>query len=127
MVSILLLLLLLFLININPHLYPPQMIVITITKTIAIAMTVTGRADMINFDKRKKASTVIKEIQQYQQAPYNFHEERTIHDFLNCIEGLTEKALYKYSLICEPRSVLFPHSLRCIYKYICISIYILSM
>jgi hypothetical protein len=62
-----------------------------------------GRDDLINFDKRRKLSTVIHEIQQYQQSPYHFRVEETIRSYLLNIEGLTEKALYKYSLICEPR------------------------
>ena len=61
-----------------------------------------GRSDLINFDKRRKTSLVIREIQQYQQ-PYCLLEELTIKTYLLNIEGLTEKLLYKYSLICEPR------------------------
>jgi hypothetical protein len=62
-----------------------------------------GRDDLINFDKRRKLSAVIHEIQQYQQTPYHLLVEDTIRAYLQSIEGLTEKALYKYSLICEPR------------------------
>lgn len=62
-----------------------------------------GRQDLINFDKRRKIAFVISEIKQWQQLSYNFAEEKTIADYMLSIEGLTEKALYKYSLICEPR------------------------
>eukprot|EP01112_Ceratiomyxa_fruticulosa_P003017 TRINITY_DN13423_c0_g1_i2.p1 TRINITY_DN13423_c0_g1~~TRINITY_DN13423_c0_g1_i2.p1 ORF type:complete len:698 (+),score=159.41 TRINITY_DN13423_c0_g1_i2:79-2172(+) len=65
--------------------------------------TLNGRDDLINFDKRRKVSVVIREIQQYQQTPYHFNVEDTISTYLGNIEGLTEKALYKYSLICEPK------------------------
>jgi son of sevenless-like protein len=65
--------------------------------------TLNNRQELINFDKRRKVAAVIKEIQQYQITPYNFRDEQTIRDYLNSIEGLTDKALYKYSLICEPR------------------------
>eukprot|EP01113_Clastostelium_recurvatum_P035629 TRINITY_DN4990_c1_g1_i3.p1 TRINITY_DN4990_c1_g1~~TRINITY_DN4990_c1_g1_i3.p1 ORF type:complete len:716 (-),score=200.35 TRINITY_DN4990_c1_g1_i3:36-2183(-) len=65
--------------------------------------TLNDRSDLINFDKRRKVSVVIGHIQQYQQPPYNLSKEGTIYNYLLNIEGLTQKALYKYSLICEPK------------------------
>lgn len=58
---------------------------------------------MINFDKRRKIAMVIREIQHYQYAFTGIQEEPTIRSYLLNTEFLTEKALYKYSLICEPR------------------------
>lgn len=46
---------------------------------------------------------VIGEIQHYQQKPYAFQEEQTIRTYIQTLQVLTNTALYKYSLICEPR------------------------
>lgn len=46
---------------------------------------------------------IIKEIQQFQIISYNFHKEKIISEYLHNIEGLPDRALYKYSLICEPK------------------------
>lgn len=59
--------------------------------------------DFINFDKRRRLATVISELQRYQQQAYNLSEQPTIKDYLSHLEVLTEKLLYKFSLICEPR------------------------
>jgi hypothetical protein len=45
---------------------------------------------------------VIREIQHYQN-PFALQEDPNIRSYLLHTETLTEKALYKYSLICEPR------------------------
>ena len=47
--------------------------------------------------------SIIGEILHYQQKPYPFIEEPTIKDYLNNLQVLTGTAMYKYSLICEPR------------------------
>lgn len=65
---------------------------------------INGRPEMINFTKRRQVSVILREIQQLQRCPYALLEEKTIRDYMASIEGLTEKALYKYSLLCEPRS-----------------------
>lgn len=58
--------------------------------------TLNGRDDMIHFEKRRKVSVVIRDIQQYQQSPYHFNEEPTIKNFLLNIEGLEEKVFVLY-------------------------------
>lgn len=50
-----------------------------------------------------QVALVIRDIQQYQLTPFNFGEEKTISNYVLNLEGLSDKALYKYSLICEPR------------------------
>ena len=62
-----------------------------------------GRKDVINFEKRRLFAQVLGELLQYQQRPYMFMVEPTIRAYLSNIQGLTEAALYKYSLLCEPR------------------------
>lgn len=62
-----------------------------------------GRPDIINFDKRRRVAQLISELQLWQQNPYPAWEEKTTSDYVTNIEGLTDKALYKYSLICEPK------------------------
>ncbi|GAM23342.1 hypothetical protein SAMD00019534_065170 [Acytostelium subglobosum LB1] len=62
-----------------------------------------NRDDLINFEKRRKISVVIREIKQYQQTPYHFRVEETTQRYVKNIPGLTEKALYKSSQLCEPK------------------------
>jgi len=61
------------------------------------------KPELINFDKRRKQATIIGEMKQWQNFSFPEWEERTITDYLSKVEVLTDKALYKYSLICEPK------------------------
>lgn len=67
--------------------------------------TLNNRDDLINFEKRRKISVVIREIQQYQQTPYNLHTEEHTMKFLKNLPYLSEQSLYKLSLVCEPREI----------------------
>ena len=59
---------------------------------------------MINFDKRRRIATVIKEIKQYQQTPYNFNVVPVIKGFLLAGgEYVDENECYKLSLLREPK------------------------
>ncbi|EFA85873.1 Ras guanine nucleotide exchange factor [Heterostelium album PN500] len=55
--------------------------------------------DIINFEKRRRISVVIREIKQYQQTPYHFRVEDATSRYVKNIPGLTEKALYKYKIL----------------------------
>lgn len=66
--------------------------------------TLNNQDDLINFEKRRKISVVIREIKQYQQQPYHLNiEETTINYLRNLPSVLTDKAMDKLSLMCEPR------------------------
>ncbi|EGG23398.1 leucine-rich repeat-containing protein [Cavenderia fasciculata] len=65
--------------------------------------TLNGRDELINFEKRRKISVVIREIKQYQQSPYNFSVEEVTCRYLKTLPSFTEKALYKASLSCEAK------------------------
>jgi len=58
---------------------------------------------LINFSKRKRLSSLIKEIQQYQQPPYNFSVVPEIFNFVRNVTGQNEDKCYLQSLICEPK------------------------
>jgi len=60
----------------------------------------------INFDKRRKLSMVISDIQQTQQAKYDLHEVLVIQDFLRRIRRgkMSEDEAYNQSLKIEPRT-----------------------
>jgi hypothetical protein len=59
---------------------------------------------LINFDKRRRIATVIKEIKQYQQTPYNFNVVPVIKGFLLAGgEYVDENECYKLSLLREPK------------------------
>lgn len=60
---------------------------------------------LINFSKQTKTAEVIREIQQYQNQPYNLNPVKEISDFiLKCLnETVDETTLYDMSLILEPR------------------------
>ncbi|KAG4108093.1 ras GEF [Neocallimastix lanati (nom. inval.)] len=60
---------------------------------------------LINFSKQNKTAEVIREIQQYQNQPYNLNPVKEICDFvLKCLnETVDETTLYNMSLILEPR------------------------
>ncbi|KAJ3442011.1 guanine nucleotide exchange factor [Anaeramoeba flamelloides] len=64
-----------------------------------------GRKKLINFDKRRRTSFVIREIQLYQQAPFLFQEVPKIKDFILKISNADydEEKMYDQSLIVEPR------------------------
>jgi len=63
---------------------------------------------MINFKKCRLVASVILEIQQYQQKPYNLSPSQVIQDFLSQsmqeIQALDDKVLFELSLVAEPRS-----------------------
>jgi son of sevenless-like protein len=60
---------------------------------------------LINFDKRRKISTVIREIQQYQQTPYCLEAVPWLQDMLNKVEYWEENETYVRSpstaLVCR--------------------------
>jgi hypothetical protein len=59
---------------------------------------------LINFSKQTKTAEVIREIQQYQNQPYNLNPVKEVCDFiLKCLnETVDETTLYDMSLILEP-------------------------
>eukprot|EP00026_Physarum_polycephalum_P003142 Phypoly_transcript_03151.p1 GENE.Phypoly_transcript_03151~~Phypoly_transcript_03151.p1 ORF type:complete len:727 (+),score=161.57 Phypoly_transcript_03151:83-2263(+) len=65
--------------------------------------TLNGRDDLIHFEKRRKVSMVIRDIQQYQQTPYHFNLEPTIKEALITLQSQDEDTLYKQSMTSEPR------------------------
>ena len=62
-----------------------------------------GGAQLINFVKRRKVAEVILKIQDYQNKPYNFVPVQPIQDYLEQAEVMDDDALYKASLVAEPR------------------------
>lgn len=63
---------------------------------------------LINFKKCRLIASVISEIQQYQQKPYNLTAVQPIFEFMQSSlpakENYTDKALYELSLAAEPRA-----------------------
>lgn len=57
----------------------------------------------INFYKRRLVAEVIKEIQQYQQTPYNLTAVQQIQNYLLNSETMDEAESFKLSLQIEPR------------------------
>ena len=64
----------------------------------------------INFEKRRKVSSVIREIQEYQKVGYYFYEIPALQDFFIYLNSqnsnqliLSEEQLYERSLLAEPR------------------------
>ena len=57
----------------------------------------------INFYKRKLLSDVIREIQQFQQEPYNLRTIPEIRIFLQKIDTINENLLYERSLSVESK------------------------
>ena len=57
--------------------------------------TLNGRDDLIHFEKRRKVSVVIRDIQQYQQTPYHFSLEPTIKEALITLQSSDEN-------VCSP-------------------------
>ena len=58
---------------------------------------------IINFVKCQHLSTVIQDIQQYQQRMYYFQEVKMIQNFFSVLAVKTEDELYEISLEVEPR------------------------
>lgn len=58
-----------------------------------------GRADIVNFEKRRKVAAVIKDICTYQQTPYNFSKVDAIYNFFASgkLETLEDGPLFKKS------------------------------
>ncbi|CAI2180023.1 2452_t:CDS:2, partial [Funneliformis geosporum] len=63
------------------------------------------KSRLINFSKRMKTAEVIREIQQYQSAPYNLNSIQEIQAFIKCrLQNSRDVAdLYDISLSMEPR------------------------
>jgi hypothetical protein len=66
--------------------------------------------NLINFDKRRKISQVILEIQQYQQTPYCLEEVPVIKQFLLDVQFWDENEAYAASLKLEPKNMQAPSS-----------------
>jgi hypothetical protein len=60
---------------------------------------------LINFDKRRKISQVIREIQQYQQTPYCLEAVPAIQKYLTSVTYLEENETYTLSLQIEPKDM----------------------
>lgn len=60
---------------------------------------------LINFAKRRRIAGVIREIQQYQNAPYHLEVVKPIFDWLKDIEGLDDAQAYALSLAAEPKEI----------------------
>jgi son of sevenless-like protein len=58
---------------------------------------------MVNYLKRRRIAAVIREIQQYQQTPYNLEPIPEILAFAKNIQGVDEAQAYAMALIAEPR------------------------
>eukprot|EP01133_Synstelium_polycarpum_P017494 gene17494-20872_t len=56
--------------------------------------TLNNRDDLINFEKRRRISVVIREIKQYQQTPYHLLVEENTARYIRALPSLTEKAFY---------------------------------
>jgi len=57
----------------------------------------------VNFLKRRRIATVIREIRQYQQTPYNFQTIPEILQFAKDVQGLDEAQAYSLALLAEPK------------------------
>ncbi|OUM61235.1 hypothetical protein PIROE2DRAFT_54633 [Piromyces sp. E2] len=64
-----------------------------------------SNSQLINFSKQTKTAEVIREIQQYQNQPYNLNPVKEIADFIlkSLNEQIDEAELYDISLMLEPR------------------------
>ncbi|KAL6041549.1 Son of sevenless 1 [Balamuthia mandrillaris] len=60
-------------------------------------------SSLVNFVKRRKVASVIREIQQYQQTPYNFACVTFIQDFLQNLRQMSSDEAYNRSLAIIPR------------------------
>ena len=63
---------------------------------------------LINFDKRRKISMVIRDIQQYQQTPYCLEGVPFIQDYLRKAEFWEENEIYDASLKVEAKGMPAP-------------------
>lgn len=63
---------------------------------------------LINFDKRRKISQVIREIQQYQQTPYCLEAVPAIQEYLLNAEFWGENETYEASLKLEAKGMPAP-------------------
>jgi len=64
---------------------------------------VEGGHQLINFDKRRRLVSVIKEIVQYQQKPYCLESVPLIQKFLENLEWFDEDTLFRLSYFIEER------------------------
>jgi hypothetical protein len=58
----------------------------------------------LNFIKRRKLAMLIRDLQTYQQTPYELHEVAELQIPLQAIKPPSEEELYKESLVREPRT-----------------------
>jgi len=59
---------------------------------------------LINFDKRRMVAAVIYEKVEYSQAWYNLKEASEVQNFIRKCQHMNENALYKHSLLVEPKT-----------------------
>jgi len=59
---------------------------------------------LINFDKRRMVAAVIYEKVEYSQAWYNLKEAPEVQNFIRKCQHMNENALYKHSLLVEPKT-----------------------
>lgn len=62
-----------------------------------------GRPDLINFEKKRRLSFVIREMLRYQNNPYNLKVEPKTESFLSSLEKETDETLYHLSITAEPK------------------------
>jgi len=62
-----------------------------------------GNKTLINFDKRRMVASLINEKMEYQQGQYCLKEANIIIEYIQNCQHLGENALYKTSLILEPK------------------------
>eukprot|EP01129_Flabellula_baltica_P000516 TRINITY_DN10506_c0_g1_i1.p1 TRINITY_DN10506_c0_g1~~TRINITY_DN10506_c0_g1_i1.p1 ORF type:complete len:512 (-),score=104.88 TRINITY_DN10506_c0_g1_i1:28-1563(-) len=68
-----------------------------------------GEIEVVNFDKMRKVSTVIKDIRLFQQGAYNFNLVEPIYDFLLALPQTNEEyetELYKKSRLIETKDFI---------------------
>jgi len=56
---------------------------------------------LVNFSKMRMCANIIIELQQYQQTPYCLHPVPLIQEYLSKLQVLSDKDLYKESLLRE--------------------------
>lgn len=59
--------------------------------------------DWVNFHKRRLVADVIRDLQQYGQAPYNLWTVDEVAKFIASAHVEKEEALYSKSLLLQPR------------------------
>eukprot|EP01134_Creolimax_fragrantissima_P003726 CFRG3726T1 len=62
------------------------------------------KEDVINFVRCRRVATVVMELMQYQQSPYNLRVCGEVRDYVLHIHAETPDDLYKKSLLLEPRN-----------------------